>query len=222
MLCYMDWATLTPPTSGLKSQTPWNTISATQLCGDTLLGFKINSMKFKEAVGMNNHNWGAGNVSQINHPRCEQNFQVGFLHILFSRVSLKLKSLFICNILALESFFFSKYSLIPHNPFIPIYFPAIPPLIRLSKARCAQPHLEFCLHSPPMGSERLEPLWMLLTQPWGRNTLVEGGVRAGSELLSGHAHPCPAVPKFGSPMEVFTPARTAHSPIAAVPHINST
>lgn len=30
----MDWASLTPPTPGLKSQTPWNTISATHFCAD--------------------------------------------------------------------------------------------------------------------------------------------------------------------------------------------
>lgn len=125
----------------LKAQTPWNTVSATE-CGDTLLGLKINSMKFKWAIGADKYSCGAGNVSQINHPRCEQNFQVGFLHILFLWVSLKLKSLFTCNILALESFFFSKYSLIPHNPFIPFYFPAIPPLIRFSKAYWTETHLD--------------------------------------------------------------------------------
>lgn len=125
--------------------------SNTLLCWYTLLGFQRNPLKFKGAVGMDNHSWGAGNVSQINHPRCEQNFQVGFLHILFLWVSLKLKSLFIWNILALESFFFPKYSLIAHNPFILFHFPAIPPLTRLSKANCAQTQLqallllEFCL-----------------------------------------------------------------------------
>lgn len=155
--CCTTWIEPHWPPTELKAQTPWNIISATQLRGDTLLGFKINSMKFKWAIGTDNYSWGSGNVSQINHPRCEQNFQVGFLHILFLWVSLKLKSLFINNILALESFFFSKYLLIPHNPFIPFYFPAIPPLICFSKAYCTEAHLDAhdafsCLHLPPTGS----------------------------------------------------------------------
>lgn len=125
------------PQLSLESQKPWNTIPAAQLCADALPALQINSLKFKAAVGMDIHSWGAADVSQINHPRCEQNFHLAFLHILFSCVSLKLKSLFNCNILALESFFFSRYSLIACNPFIPLHFPATPPLPHLS--RCAQP-----------------------------------------------------------------------------------
>lgn len=219
----MDWAT-TPSTSGLKSQTPWNTISATQLCGVILLRSKINSVKFKEAVGMDNHCWGAGHASQINHPRCEQNFQVAFLHILFSWASLKLKSLFICNILAPESFLFSKYSLIPHNPFIVFYFPAIPPPICISKAYCAQAHLEaeleFWLQLPPRGSgESGVPLDPAEPAP-GTETCWWRGSHSG--LGAALRHLSCSTPIFISPIEVFAWARTANSLIAAVSHINST
>lgn len=150
-------------------------------------------MKFKWAVGTDNYSGGARNVSQINHPRCEQNFQVGFLHILFLWISLKLKSFSICNIIALESFFFSKYSLIPHNPFIPFYFPAISPLICFSKAYWTEAHLDarfafsfVSIYLPQMDSY-LESLWILLNQHLGQKN------PHGSESYSGFSatlRPC--------------------------------
>lgn len=220
----MDWAT-TPSTSGLKSQTPWNTISATQLCGVILLRFKINSVKFKEAVGMDNHCWGAGHASQINHPRCGQNFQVGFLHILFSWASLKLKSLFICNILAPESFLFSKYSLIPHNPFIVFYFPAIPPPICISKACCAQAHLdaelEFWLHFPPRGSgEYGAPLGPAEPAPGTETCWWNWKLQWAWSCSQAMLTPVLQYPNIH--IIVFAWACTANSLIAAMSHINST